>query len=152
MKVSELMSRDVLTIGESESCHEAAVRMGRKKSRHLPVVADDGTLQGIVTDRDLRHHLFTPGVFDRIGSVSVQTLLKAFPVKEIMSTPVVCVSPTSEVEAAARLMREHRIGSLPVVEGGRVVGILTESDLLHHVVRANEVCCPEVEFIVVSYP
>jgi len=152
MRVSELMSKRVWTIGMSDSCHEAAARMCREKIRHLPVVADDGTLQGIVTDRDLRHHLFGPGVFGHIGNVSVHTLLKAHSVKEIMSFPVVSVEPAASLEDAARLMRERKIGALPVVEAGRVVGILTETDLLRHICRADELCSPEVECIVVSYP
>jgi CBS domain-containing protein len=152
MRVSELMSRDVLTIGESDSCYEAVLRMGRQKIRHLPVLAGDGTLQGIVTDRDLRHHLFAPGVFGHIGNTSAETLLKAVPVKEVMSAPVVCVSPAAETADAARLMREKKIGSVPVVEVGRVVGILTETDMLRHIVRADERTCPEVEEIIVSYP
>jgi len=152
MRVSELMSKHVWTIGMSDSCHEAAARMCREKIRHLPVVADDGTLQGIVTDRDLRHHLFGPGVFGHIGNVSVHTLLKAHSVKEIMSFPVVSVEPAASLEDAARLMRERKIGALPVVEAGRVVGILTEADLLRHICRADELCSPEVECIVVSYP
>jgi len=152
MRVSELMSKHVWTIGMSDSCHEAAARMCREKIRHLPVVADDGTLQGIVTDRDLRHHLFGPGVFGHIGNVSVHTLLKAHSVKEIMSFPVVSVEPAASLEDAARLMRERKIGALPVVEAGRVVGILTETDLLRHICRADELCSPEVECIVVSYP
>ena len=118
----------------------------------VKLVADDGTLQGIVTDRDLRHHLFGPGVFGHIGNVSVHTLLKAHSVKEIMSFPVVSVEPAASLEDAARLMRERKIGALPVVEAGRVVGILTETDLLRHICRADELCSPEVECIVVSYP
>ncbi|MFZ1059818.1 MAG: CBS domain-containing protein [Candidatus Rokuibacteriota bacterium] len=152
MRVSELMSKHVWTIGMSDSCHEAAARLCREKIRHLPVVADDGTLQGIVTDRDLRHHLFGPGVFGHIGNVSVHTLLKAHSVKEIMSFPAVSVEPAASLEDAARLMRERKIGALPVVEAGRVVGILTETDLLRHICRADELCSPEVECIVVSYP
>ncbi len=152
MRVSELMSKHVWTIRMSDSCHEAAARMCREKIGHLPVVANDGTLQGIVTDRDLRHHLFGPGVFGHIGNVSVHTLLKAHSVKEIMSFPVVSVEPAASLEDAARLMRERKIGALPVVEAGRVVGILTETDLLRHICRADELCSPEVECIVVSYP
>ncbi len=152
MRVSDLMSRDVVTIAESASCYDAVMRMKTSRVRHLPVVAEEGHLRGIVTDRDLRHHLFTPGVFDRIGSISTQTILKAFPVREIMSAPVVSVGPASDLEQAARLMREYKIGSLPVVDAGRVVGILTETDLLHHIVCEDERCSPEVEFIVVSYP
>ena len=152
MQVSELMSRDVVTIGLSDSCHAAAERMCRGKIRHLPVVGEGGTPEGVVTDRDLRHHLFASGVFQEIGSVSVQTLLKAVPVKEIMSAPVVSISPAADVEVAARLMREHKIGSLPVVAAGKLVGILTETDLLRQIVRADAWCCADVECIVVSYP
>lgn len=152
MQVGELMSRDVVTIGLSDSCHAAAERMCRGKIRHLPVVGESGMLEGVVTDRDLRHHLFASGVFREIGSVSVQTLLKAVPVKEIMSAPVVSISPTADVTEAAQLMREHKIGSLPVVAAGKLAGILTETDLLRQIVRADGCCCPDVEAIVVSYP
>jgi CBS domain-containing protein len=60
MQVKELMSRELVMIGATESCLDAVVRMQRAHVRHLPVVNRDGLLVGIVTDRDLRHHLFTP--------------------------------------------------------------------------------------------
>ena len=142
MRVRALMSRDVVTIGESESCYEAVKRMQRIRARHLPVLADDGSLQGIVTDRDLRHYLFAPLIFGEIGQTTVQALLIKIPVKQIMSAPVVSVSPESEVGEAAALMREHKIGSAPVVEAGRLVGILTETDLLRQIVREDEHACP----------
>jgi acetoin utilization protein AcuB len=152
MRVSKLMSRDVVTIGESDSCYEAVKRMQRIKARHLPVLAGDGTLQGIVTDRDLRHHLFALHVFGEIGQTSVQALLMKTPVKQIMSAPVVCVSPASEVGEAAGLMREHKIGSAPVVEAGRLVGILTETDLLRHILQEDGRVSPEMQEIIVSHP
>ena len=152
MRVRALMSRDVVTIGESESCYEAVKRMQRIKARHLPVLANDGSLQGIITDRDLRHHLLTPLIIGELGQTPVQALLIKIPVKQIMSAPVVSVSPESEVEEAAALMREHRIGSAPVVEAGRLVGILTETDLLRHIIREDDRANPEMQDIVVSYP
>jgi CBS domain-containing protein len=152
VQVSELMSRDVVTIGLSDSCHDAAARMCRRRIRHLPVVGEGGALEGIVTDRDLRRHLFAPAVFREVGHTSVQTLLDAVPVKDVMSSPAVSVPASAALGEAARLMREHRIGALPVVEGGRLVGILTETDLLREIVREDGWCCPEVETIVVSYP
>lgn len=151
MRVSELMSRAVATIGVSDSAHRAVDLMVRRKIRHLPVVDGGGTLVGVVTDRDLRHHLFSPGVFKEIGTLSVDALLKAVTVKEVMSTPVTTVGPDDDLEAAARLLLEDKIGSLPVVENGRVVGIVTETDLLRRIVRA-EACSPECEAIVVSFP
>lgn len=151
MWVSDVMSRDPITIEEGDSCHEALVRMHHRRARHLPVIGRDGSLQGIVTDRDLRHYLFAPEVFGTVGNTPVQDILRAVPVKAIMSSPVVCVSPTCEMAEAARLMREHRIGSVPVVEAGRVVGILTETDMLRTIVQADAGYF-EVEQIVVSYP
>jgi CBS domain-containing protein len=150
-RVSELMSRHVATINADATCHEAAERMYRQRIRHLPVVAADGALKGIVTDRDLRHHLFRPGVFEEIGDVPVESLLRSTLVEAVMSTPVLRVTPEEDVEVAARLMAEHKVGALPVVEQGRVVGVLTESDLLRQIIAANA-CCTEVETIVVSYP
>lgn len=149
MRVSDLMSRNVTTIGAGDSCLEAVTRMVRGKIRHLPVVEPDGTLVGVVTDRDLRHHLFEPRVLKDIGAISVDALLKAVPVRQVMSSPVVIVGPRDELEAAARLMLEDKVGSLPVVENGRVVGIITETDLLRRIVRS---CSPECEEIVISFP
>jgi acetoin utilization protein AcuB len=151
MRVSEIMSREVTTIGVPDSCHEAAARMYHAKIRHLPVVDAGGRLVGIVTDRDLRHRLFAPGVFSRIGTMPVEALLKAVPVSEIMSAPVVAVSPTDDLERAARRMLEDKVGSLPVVEDGRVLGIITETDLLRRIVQADA-CCHEGDCIIVSYP
>ena len=67
MRVSELMSRDVVTIGDTDTCHEAVEQMCRRKVRHLPVLDRAGTLVGIVTDRDVRHRLFAPDVYRQIG-------------------------------------------------------------------------------------
>ena len=149
LHVSDLMSRNVTTIGAADSCHEAVTRMVRRKIRHLPVVGPDGSLVGIVTDRDLRHHLFEPRILKDIGTISVDAMLKAVPVEEVMSSPVVTVGPWDDLEAAARVMLEDKVGSLPVVENGRVVGIITETDLLRRIVRS---CSPECEEIVISFP
>ncbi len=151
MRVSELMSPNVTTVGVADSCQEAVSRMVRRKIRHLPVVDGAGTLVGVVTDRDLRHHLFGPRVLKDIGQVSVDALLKAVPVKEIMSAPAVTVAPGDLLETAAGKMLEDKVGSLPVVEAGRVVGIITETDLLRRICRADS-CSAECAEIVVSFP
>src|SRR5262249_41948669 len=122
--------------------------------RHLPVVDAAGELIGIVTDRDLRHHLFDPRVFREVGMTAVDILLKAVPVSEVMSSPVLSVESDEDLVEAAYIMLEDKVGSLPVLEQGRVVGIVTETDVLRQICRADQCCCcsPEVADIVVSYP
>jgi CBS domain-containing protein len=152
MKVSELMSQSMVTIGPGETCREAVGRMYGARVRHLPVVDAKGELVGIVTDRDLRHHLFDARVLKDIGNIAVDTLLTAVRVGEVMSAPVMSVRAGDELVEAARIMLEDKVGSLPVLEGGRVVGIITETDLLREICRADQSRSPEVEEIVVSYP
>lgn len=151
MKVRELMTKGVETIAETATCHEAVERMMRRRVRHLPVVDRRGALSGVVTDRDLRHYLFEPKTLTRIGSESVERLLKAVPVSHVMSSPPMSVTVEDPIETAARRMLDGKIGSLPVVEGERLVGIITETDLLRHVV-GEDACCEDVATIVVSYP
>jgi CBS domain-containing protein len=151
MSVKQLMSSNVVTIDEQTSCREAVARMCRYKIRHLPVVRQERLLCGIVTDRDLRHYLFRPDVFQQIGSVPVEQILTTVPVWQVMSSPVVSVSPEASLEVAAGRMREGKLGSLPVVEQGRIVGILTETDLLRRIV-GTDTGVAEVNEIVVSYP
>lgn len=75
MRVKDLMSRQVLTIGASDSCLDAVARMHRARVRHLPVVNDQGYLVGVVTDRDLRHYLkiYSPRPSSRISASSAST-------------------------------------------------------------------------------
>jgi acetoin utilization protein AcuB len=152
MRVSDVMSRNVETISAAAPAHAAIGRMVTRKVRHLPVVDQLGSLVGVVTDRDLRHHLFSPGVFEQIGRVSSNELLKTVTVKQVMSSPAISVRADDHLETAARLMVERKIGSLPVVDGERVVGIITETDLLRQIVITEEARTPECEAIVVSFP
>jgi acetoin utilization protein AcuB len=151
MRVSELMSGDVVTIGEVETCYEAVVRMCRRRVRHLPVLDREGALVGIVTDRDVRHRLFASDVYRQLGQVPVSTLLRQASVRAVMSAPVLRISATADVAEAAERMRKEKVGCLPVVEGSRVVGMLTEIDILRHIAGAEAPATPELD-IVISYP
>ena len=150
MRVRELMSTGVVTIDATASCQKAVEQMYRHKVRHLPVTDNDGKLVGIVTDRDLRHYLFAHRSFEQ-GGGDVDAALRSALVRNVMSSPVIAVSPDHALEAAATLMLQDKIGSLPVVENGRPVGIITETDLLRRICRPGT-CSPDVDYIVVSYP
>ena len=151
MKVQELMTQGVTTIENTMTCHDAVERMMRRGVRHLAVVDKRGGLCGMVTDRDLRHRLFEPEVLTQVGTVSVETLLKATPVAHVMSTPPITIEAYEPLDKATRLMLERKIGSLPVLDHGRLVGMLTETDVLRRIV-GEDACCRDVETIVVSYP
>jgi acetoin utilization protein AcuB len=151
MKVRDLMSKGVVTIEDTATGHDAVGRMMRSGVRHLPVVDRRGALAGVVTDRDLRHYLFEPGTFERVATDGVERLLGAVTVSELMSAPAVSVAADDPIEMATRRMLDGRIGSLPVLEGGRLAGIITETDLLRRVV-GDDACCQDVATIVVSYP
>lgn len=151
MRICEVMSRNVVTTHPTESCRDAVARMSRARIRHLPVVDAEGHVVGIVTDRDLRHRLFTPEVFSKIGDVPVEKLLAAVPVSDIMSSPVTTVESDADLAAAAKTMLEDKVGSLVVTEHGRAVGILTETDLLRRIVRADDATWAPVD-VVVSFP
>jgi acetoin utilization protein AcuB len=149
--VDQLMTRAVVTIEPDASGHEAVSSMVRNKIRHLAVVDRSGRLCGVVTDRDLRHRLFTPEVFRAVGSVPVERLLSNVRVRDVMSAPVVSVGTGAALEEAARLMANNKLGALLVVDHGQIAGIITETDVLRAIVGADA-CCSDVETIVVSYP
>ena len=87
-----------------------------------------------------------------LGSTPVDVLLDGVRVAEIMSTDVVTVEAGASVGDAAETMRKHRVGSLPVMENGRMVGIVTEVDILRQIVRTDATTGPECAEIIVSYP
>jgi CBS domain-containing protein len=148
MRVAELMRQDVVTIDEGHTCRDAVDRMSLARVRHLPVVGRDGALAGIVTDRDLRHWLFAPDIYRRIGRVPATALLRETPVREVMSAPALAIGPGADVAEAVERMRAAKVGSLVVVEGDRVVGILTEIDILRHLMASEASPGSDLEIVV----
>ncbi len=128
MRVADRMNRGVVTVRADMPVRTAAEIMRARRIRHLPVLDHDRKLVGIVTDRDLRQVVFGPAIQARVGSVT--DALAALTVRDVMTRGVITVRPGVEIGEAARLMYEQKIGALPVVEADRVVGILTESDVL----------------------
>jgi len=130
MLVSEWMSKKVLTVEVVDSIGLARRLMAKHRVNQLPVL-DDGRLVGIVTDRDIRDAYPTSMVIDR--AKEIDQFAETYTVEEVMSYNVLTVKPTTPLIWAVRLLRRHRIGSLPVVEKGKLVGIITRSDILDFV-------------------
>jgi acetoin utilization protein AcuB len=129
MPVREWMSAPVASIEPERPAVAAAALMRARGVRHLPVVDARGHVVGVVTDRDLRQVVFDPAIQARLGELTVASL-GDLPVREVMTWGAITVEPSADVRAAARLLHERKVGALPVVQDGRLVGILTERDLL----------------------
>lgn len=128
MTVGTVMARDPLTIGPEASLREASELMRRGGIHHLPVVGEGGRLIGMITDRDLVHAALVPALADRMPWDARR--LKAPRVRDAMTWAVLTTRPDATLVEAGLVMVERHIGSLPVVEGDRLVGILTEHDVL----------------------
>jgi acetoin utilization protein AcuB len=136
MRVKEVMTKYPITIDATASVGTALEVMRSRHIRHLPVLDDTEMLVGIVTDRDLRHAALAPAL-DEYLSVPAHRRLRQISetlghlrVKDVMTWSVVTTGPEAPLTYAALIMFESRVGSLPVLEHGRLVGMLTERDVL----------------------
>lgn len=121
------MTTDVATIGRNDELTIADDIMKMKRLRHLPVV-EEGRLVGMLTQRDLFHAALSTAL--NFGEKAQKGFLKTVVVKEVMTDEVLTIDPGADVKEAARLLIEHKIGCLPVVENGKLVGLVTVTDLL----------------------
>lgn len=126
--VRDVMTSKVATLGRNDSLRTVDDLMRLGRIRHLPVVDDDGTLAGIVTQRDLFHS----GLLRALGygTRAREQALESLMVKEAMKSEVVTTSPDAPLAEAAKLMLERKIGCLVVLEHAKIVGILTEADFV----------------------
>ena len=126
--VREVMSRCPKTLGRNDQLSLADDVMRAERIRHLPVLDEDGNLCGILSQRDMFRGALAQAL--GYGTTAQQKVLAMLRVKEVMTTEVVTTGPAEMLAKAAKAMLERKIGCLPVVEGGRLVGILTESDFV----------------------
>jgi acetoin utilization protein AcuB len=130
----ERVQRKVITIRPEASFYEANTLIREKGIRHLPVVDADQKLVGLLTDRDLR--AAGPSQASDLSVHELHYVLQKLKVSSFM-TPrgkLITVSPEVVIEEAVQLMHQHKIGCLPIVEGDRLYGIITETDILAHFV------------------
>jgi CBS domain-containing protein len=135
-RVKNLMSSQVRTLEMNAALSLADEVMAMERIRHLPVLDEDEELVGIVTQRDLFRGALARAL--GFGDHAQQKILDTLKVKDVMHTEPVTIGPDAHVREAARLMLQHKIGCLPVIEQGRLVGIVTESDFVELFSREDE--------------
>ncbi len=120
MKIQEIMTKDPATVTPGTTVRDAAKLMQREDTGILPVVESEGTkrLVGVVTDRDIT-----------IRIVAEQRDPQSIQVREVASTDLVTIDPQQDMSEALRLMAQHQVRRLPVVEEGRLVGIVAQADV-----------------------
>ena len=133
MLVRNWMSCKVVTVSPEASIVEAKRLMKENGIRRLPVVGDAG-LVGIISDRDLRDYIPAGGT--SLDVHELHYLLAKTPVEEIMTRDVITIGPEATVGRAARMMKDQKIGGIPVMDEDRVVGIITVQDVLASFIEA----------------
>ena len=126
VRVEEEMSTKILTANPSTTIFEAVRTMTSQGFRRLPIVSDR-KLAGIMTVMDIVRYFGSKKVFEHLRAGTITQVLQT-PIMEVAAQKVVTVEPQMDVGVAAKLMRDNNIGALPVVEDGKLVGIITERD------------------------
>jgi acetoin utilization protein AcuB len=132
MLVKKKMNRDLVTVSKDDPMTLAKKILKENKIRHLPVV-DGKKLIGLVTNMDIRKAEASPATSLEVRELNY--LLDRIKVSEIMTRKVITISPEHSVEDAATILQEKKIGCLPVVENGNLVGMLTENDVMQFVIE-----------------
>jgi len=128
------MTPNPVTVTPDMSFADALQVLREKKIRRLPVIDKQGELVGIVVEKDLLYA--SPSPATSLSVYELHYLLTKLQVREVMTKRVIAVGEDCPLEEAARIMVDHKIGSLPIVRGKQVVGIITETDLFKTMAEA----------------
>jgi len=127
MTVGKVMSPTPVVVEPKAPLREVCRLMAEHRIRHVPVVSADG-LVGVISDRDVREALPSPIGPD--GAAEYAAAMDHIAVWKVMAEQVITVTPRTPLAQAAHLLADRKIGCLPVIEAGRLVGIVTETDVL----------------------
>ena len=133
--VHDWMTPDPITISKQTTLPEAERLMREYHIRRLPVM-DDNKLVGIVTLGNVREA--RPSNATTLSIYELNYLLGKLTAKDFMSQPAITISPDARIQEAAKLMLEHKIGGLPVIEDEKLVGIITETDFCRLLIEIEE--------------
>lgn len=148
MTVRDVMTTSVTSVGRSTPLQDVAELLVDRRISGVPVVDEDGIVLGVVSEADflvkeqgaeaIRHRHLARMLGESPESKAQLAKVRATNAGEAMTAPAVTIESTSPISAAARLMTARRVNRLPVVDGGRLVGIVTRADLLRAYVRSDE--------------
>jgi acetoin utilization protein AcuB len=152
MIVANRMKRKPVVIDEGDSMKRAMDLLKEHDIRHLPVLKDKQKLVGILSERDIKQA--SPSSATALEIREIFYLLDKVKVKQIMSRRPYTVSSTTPIEEAALIIREKKIGCLPVVDEGKLVGIITETDIIDAFIEAMGVNGPgyRIELLLENRP
>lgn len=146
--VRDVMTREVITFSPETPLHDVASRLIRNGISGAPVVSADGTLLGVVSEADIlikeqgreaiAHRRLAGLLGESQATRTAMLKVAATDAGEAMTTPAITIGESASVAEAARIMTEHRINRLPVVAGGRLVGLVSRADLVRTFVRTDE--------------
>jgi CBS domain-containing membrane protein len=128
LRVRDVMTSEVTTLQRNDKLTLADDIMRLGRIRHLPVVDENGQLAGIVTQRDLFRGALAKAL--GYGERAQRQLMDTLVVKEVMTSEVITTTPDTPLAEAAHVLVERKIGCLPVIEAGRLAGIITEGDFV----------------------
>lgn len=130
--VAKIMSPTPLVVDSRAPLREVCQLMAEHHIRHMPVVSADG-LVGVISDRDIREAL--PSPMTEAEATEFAAAMDRIAVWEVMTEQVITVTPETPIAQAAHLLAGRKIGCLPVMDAGRLVGIITKTDMLHAFAR-----------------
>ena len=134
MYVGRIMHTSLVTVPPETLLTKAKDIIAEKRINHLLVVDKNGELIGLLSDRDVKQSWASPATTLSVHELNY--LLSQMTVEMIMVKKIISISPGTTIERAARIMQENRISALPVMEGGKLVGIITTNDVMGVLLRA----------------
>jgi CBS domain-containing protein len=132
MTIREIMTTEVVSLQETDNMLDASMIFARSSLRHLPVLHDT-VLVGVVTERDVKR--FAPGLLSGVTSEQYNLALETTAISRVMTRDPMTLKPEQEVVEAAEIFVSKRFGCLPVVDNGKLVGIVTRSNMLRLMVK-----------------
>ena len=128
IKVKDAMSVEPVTLKETDSVIHARQIMGKAHIRHVPIINEIGDFVGLLTQRDVL--AATVSILADLDEQAINEIESAIPIRELMTTAVTVVHEDTSLREAAKYLLDLKLGCLPVLSNGRLVGILTEADFI----------------------